>query len=485
MLPDAAQDAFSELDAMMFGRRVRELRRERYLTLAQLGAKVGKHASYLSLVENGRREPTLKVVQALATAFQVSLPVLLSVNSLTRRSSLELELEGIQRDPLYGGLGLGHLSPTARTPDDTLEHIVALFREVKRLATTRAETAAGVRLSNALLRETLRGAGNYLGHVEKVAAEALGAVGYLDGVVIPERVVADLAAHFGFTLHTAQDLPQSVDSLADLRAHRIYLPPKGRVGPHPVRSLVLRMVSHFALGHRQPDSFDEFLRQRAEANYFAAAILLPETAVVAFLMKAKDGRDISIEDLRAAFSVSYPMAAHRFASVATHHLQLCTHLIHSDINGTAIMTYQNDGLPFPADGEGAVEGGLLCREWGARRVFGSADRFETHYQWTNTPSGMYWSASHIEPNEPEQAITIGTTFEGARYFRGRNTNIRATSKCPDQPCCRHPERSLAGKWDGLVWPSQTRRNGVFHAIPATFPEIDMQSVYEFLESREG
>ena len=50
---------------------------------------------------------------------------------------------------------------------------------------------------------------------------------------------------------------------------------------HTPRAVVLQALGHFLLGHEAPQDFADFLRQRVEANYFAAAVLVPETAAVA------------------------------------------------------------------------------------------------------------------------------------------------------------------------------------------------------------
>jgi transcriptional regulator with XRE-family HTH domain len=54
------------LDLGVFGQRLRHFRRLRGLTLAELGARVGRAPSVLSLLENGRREPKLSLIEALA-----------------------------------------------------------------------------------------------------------------------------------------------------------------------------------------------------------------------------------------------------------------------------------------------------------------------------------------------------------------------------------------------------------------------------------
>ena len=55
-------------DVVTLGRRLRHARRAQGLTLAQLAAQVGVAPSALSLLENGRREPRLGLLQSLAAA---------------------------------------------------------------------------------------------------------------------------------------------------------------------------------------------------------------------------------------------------------------------------------------------------------------------------------------------------------------------------------------------------------------------------------
>ncbi len=56
------------LDPVVFGQRLRHLRKRAGMTLEALGAKVGSSASYLSQLENGHREPRLSTVNQLAGA---------------------------------------------------------------------------------------------------------------------------------------------------------------------------------------------------------------------------------------------------------------------------------------------------------------------------------------------------------------------------------------------------------------------------------
>jgi len=78
-----------------------------------------------------------------------------------------------------------------------------------------------------------------------------------------------------------------------------------------------------------------------EANYFAGAVLAPEAAAVAFLEDATRERDLSVDDFREFFYVSYEMAAHRFTNLASRHLDLRTHFVRSDDQGVVVLVGAN------------------------------------------------------------------------------------------------------------------------------------------------
>ena len=96
----------SGLDLVLFGQRLRHIRRSRNLTLTELGERVGRAPSALSLLENGRREPKLSLIEALADALGVSAGELMRHEAPSRRAQLEIALDEAQRDPIYARLGL-------------------------------------------------------------------------------------------------------------------------------------------------------------------------------------------------------------------------------------------------------------------------------------------------------------------------------------------------------------------------------------------
>jgi hypothetical protein len=213
---------------------------------------------------------------------------------------------------------------------------------------------------------------------------------------------------------------------------------------------------------------------------------VPEQAAAPYLAAARDNRDLSVEDLRDVFSVSYEMAAHRFTNLATHHLGVPCHFVKNDESGVIYKAYENDGLIFPADPSGAIEGQRMCRLWSGRQIFAADDRFSPLYQYSDTKAGTYFCVAHVDPGrERGFAVTLGVPYEHSRWFRGRESTARRRSACPDGECCQRPPAELAARWEGNAWPSARAHSHVLSALPAGgFPGVDESEVYEFLERHE-
>ena len=469
------------LDLALFGQRLRHVRRARGLTLADLGARVGRAPSVLSLLENGRREPKLSLIEALAGALGVPASELLRKQPPSRRAQLEIALAEAQRDPSYAELGLPPLRVGARVPNDVLEHVAALHAKLREQRIKPTATPEEAREANADLRAMMRERGNYFAPIEQAAAAALAAAGYAGGA-LSQGLLLSVVGHHGFSVKYVHDLPRSVRSVTDLRNRRIYLQQES-MGTHTPRTVLLQTLGHFVLGHSAPLDFADFLRQRVEANYFAAAVLMPQEPAARFLREARDAKNLSVEDLRDVFAVSYEMAAHRFTNLATHHLGLPCHFVKNDAGGIIYKAYENDGVIFPADPSGAIEGQRLCRQWSGRQVFGAADRFSAYYQYSDTPSGSYFCIAQVDPRADRGfAITFGVPFEHSRWFRGREATARKRSACPDGECCSRPPAALAERWEGSAWPSARAHSHILSVLPSgNFPGVDDADIFEFLD----
>ncbi len=475
------------VDPLVLGRRVRHYRGESGLTLDQLGALVGKPAPYLSLLENGRKEPRLALVMDIARALDVDIADLLEPTPPSRRDSLEISLIRSQESPLFDSLDIPTIKPSARVDNQTLAHIVGLHDAIRARSGLGNAGSEEVRRANGAMHQYLTERDGYLSEIEQAARSALEASGHAGDGPFSSRNLMDLTASVGFELMPIDDMPSFARSIIDTKNRRIYIAQRNELRTRQARKAVLQTIAGFVLGHSQEPDLDTFLRQRMETAYFAAAVLAPEDSVVARLLVAKENHDIDVEDVKELFYLSYEMAAWRTANLLTRHLGIDCHLLVSDSMGIVHKGYSNDGAPVPRDDRGGVETQRLCRRWGGRRAFESQDRYSIHHQFTDTPDGTYFCTTHIEAGrEPAHAVTLGTRFEDARWFRGRDTTNRETSTCPDPTCCREPAPDLKERWADTVIVSarsQARILGLMAADP--YPELDMPEVLSVVDAHSG
>ncbi|MCW4458210.1 XRE family transcriptional regulator [Microbacterium sp. MPKO10] len=469
-----------DVDSLTIGRRIRALRLDRGMTVEALGSAIGRAASQISVIENGKRELKLVELRNLARALGTSLDGLLQPEPLSRRDSLEIALERAQRGPLYQSLDLPALPIRKGLSDAAIETILRLHGELEQLHTQRAATPEEARRANTELRAEQRKRNNYYEELERTAAELLTAIGH-NGGPLSQRATAELSAHLGFTLHYVADLPITTRSITDHRNHRIYLPLK-QTGTDP-RSALLQAIAAYVLGQPEPHDYGDLLRQRVETNYLAGALLVPEASAVDFLSRAKAARELSVEDLRDHFAVGYETAAHRFTNLVTRHLDIPVHFLKVHSSGVISKAYQNDDVQFPTDPLGSVEGQRVCRWWSARQVFDVEDRLSPYQQFTDKPVGTYWCTSSIQstPNG-DFSVSVGTQFAHVRWFRGRDTKRRLTSRCPDPSCCREPDAGVSRYWSGQALPSARLNSSLLAAMPdGSTSGIDKVEVYEFLD----
>jgi transcriptional regulator with XRE-family HTH domain/predicted transcriptional regulator len=473
-------------DLNTLGQRIRHFRAASGLTLDELGAGVGIAGSQLSLMENGKREPRLSLLTRIAETLGVQVADLLADEPPSPRAALEIELDRLQQGSLYSSLGLPALRASKAMSDDTLRAIVGLHAELARRAREAIATPEEARRANTELRQLMRTKNNYLPDIETVAQNLVKKVGHITGA-LTHRSVSRMANSLGFELVHVPDLPHSARSVTDLENGRIYLPPASIPGGHGIRSMALQAMAHRVLGHHEPRTYAEFLQQRLEINYFATACLMPLGQSVDFLSAAKVDRNIAVEDYRDAFGVTHEAAALRFTNLATSHLDMTVHFLRVGDDGAVYKAYENDGLRLPVDVTGSTEGQLVCRHWSARAAFDRTNRTTEFYQYTDTPEGTFWDSTQTGTGSGEEfSISIGVPFAHAKWFRGRETDNRKASRCPDVNCCRSPSTDLSERWSGKAWTSARLHAHILSPLPSgTFPGVDDQELYAFLESHAG
>jgi predicted transcriptional regulator/DNA-binding XRE family transcriptional regulator len=470
-------------DLTTLGQRIRHFRSEKSLTLDELGSAVGIAGSQLSLMENGKREPRLSLLNRIAETLGIQVSDLLSEEPPSARAALEIGLDQLQQGSLFSSLGLPTLRASRGMTDDTLRVIVGLHAELARRARQAIATPEEARRANTELRQLMRTKNNYLPEIDALAQELVTKGGYSRGA-LTHRAVSSMAEKLGFELVHVPDLPHSARSVTDLENGRIYLPPASIPGGHGIRSMALQAMAHRLLGHQRPKTYAEFLQQRLEINYFATACLMPLHQSVEFLEAAKADRNIAVEDYRDAFGVTHEAAALRFTNLATTHLDMNVHFLRVSDDGAVAKAYENDGLRLPVDVTGSTEGQLICHYWAGRQAFDRTNRTTEFYQYTDTPEGTFWESCQTGTGpDDEFSITIGVPFAHAKWFRGRETPNRTLSRCPDLSCCKSPSNELAERWAGKAWTSAKLHAHILSPLPSgTFPGVDDQELYAFLEA---
>ena len=475
------------VEILALGQRVRHFRQEAGFTLEDLSERVGVTPSQLSLVETGKREAKIGLLSAVAKALRVEVSQLLDETPPSERAKLEREWATAQASPLYSSLGLPDIKVSKTLPDEHLRVLVGMHNELVRRETLAIATPEEARRANTDLRLTMRELNNYRADLENLAEGMVKKAGHNSTGALTHREVALMAEDIGLEIVHVGDLPRSARSITDLANGRIYLPPASIPGGHGLRSMALQAIAHQLLEHPVPQTYAEFLQQRLDINYFAAAALMPLTHAVEFLGAAKKSKNLAVEDFRDAFGVTHEAAGLRLMNLATEHLDLQLHFLRVGDDGVVYKAYENDGLALPVDVTGSIEGQIVCRHWSAREAFARTNRTTEYYQYTDTPEGTYWESTQIGTSATDEfSITVGVRFEDAKWFRGRDTTERKLSQCPDADCCRRPAADLRAKWAGKAWTSARLHAHVLSPLRGgMFPGVDDIELFEFLENHES
>ena len=213
------------------GRRIRHFRQRANLTLDALSDKVGLSGSQLSIIENGKREPKIGLVTAIASALGVSVATLLETGAPDERSAKELELDELQHSALATRLGIPSTRVGKTMNDETLDALLGLHREIVRRETTAIATPEEARRANTELRRAMRDINNYRPDLEAIGQDLSDQVGHTTGA-LTHREMSQMAERYGLAIIYVDDLPESARSITDWANGHVYLPPASIPGGH-------------------------------------------------------------------------------------------------------------------------------------------------------------------------------------------------------------------------------------------------------------
>lgn len=304
------------------GPRLRQLRRERGQTQAEMAAALGVSTAYVNLLESNQRALSVKVLMAIADAYGVDLRDMLADDA----TALLADLRAATKDPLFD-----EMRPDGQELRAALDHAPALVRSFVQLhrsyralleqsmlagATGRGRAAAS---PEQRLHDIFRDRHNHFPTLETLA-ETLRHDMALEADTAYDTLRARLR-----TVHRVAVTIETVEAMAD--ALRTYDAAEGRI-------LLSEALDHtnrvFQLAHmvgllEGADLLDALVaesgmttegsgatRLRVElANYFAAALLMPYDAFLA----AAEGTAYDIDRIAARFGVSFEQVCHRLTTL--------------------------------------------------------------------------------------------------------------------------------------------------------------------------
>ena len=353
------------------GPKVRSLRRRESLTQVRLAERLGISASYLNLIEHGKRPLTAALLLKLAQEFDLDLATFASDDD----SRLTSDLMEIFGDPMFDGEGLTNTEVKALARDQpaiaqAVVHLYGRFTEVRGRARTLAERVVGddvpdreTRLPTEEVTEQISAFGNYFPELE-AAAEALWLEARLEPTDLWSGLVRVLERKLDVRVRIVSDLGRSLRRYDAGRRELLLselLPIRSRVFQlaHQIGLLTQDFGERLAAPGLTTEDSRKLMRM-VLASYFGGALLMPYEP---FLAAATDLR-YDIDRLGHRFHTSFEQVAHRLTTLQRPGAAgIPFHFVKIDAAGNISKRYGGSGIRF-------ARFGGLCPRWNVTRGFG-------------------------------------------------------------------------------------------------------------------
>lgn len=408
------------------GPQLRQLRRERQQTQAQMAAVLGISPGYVNLLENNQRSLSLRLLMALADAYQVDWREIVRDETSNRLA----EFRTVIKDPMFAG-SVPDL-PEMRAAIDHAPRLVEQFLRLYGIHRTTLERIMhqgagrmpeGLLASSgeAVIHDFFRDHSNYF-HPLEVAAERLRAAEPCDTDDIYGVLKARLAKAHGITVRRrrAEEMTQAL---------RVYDREGGIV--HLSEALdhcnQVFQIAHVLCLVELQSQLDDLtagsgITQRTSlarchvelANYFAAAFLMPYDA---FLRTAED-MAYDIDRISSRFGVSYEQACHRLTTLQRPGAQgVPFFFLRVDKAGNVTKRFNSTSFHL-------AEYGGACPVWNIHMAFRTpgvilpqfvelpdGDRFFTISRTADRP------AVNLETQDHRLAVALGCELQYAKKLR--------------------------------------------------------------------
>jgi XRE family transcriptional regulator, fatty acid utilization regulator len=304
------------------GPQLRQLRRERRQTQAEMAKVLGVSAGYVNLLENNERSLSLRVLMALADHYGIDWRDIVA----DKTSNLLAELRSVIKDPMFSGTpDLVELRAAIDHAPRLVEKFLHLYgvhrntlERMMRHGTNVTTDGLLATSAEAVVHDFFRDNSNYFNDLE-VAAEALRAMDAYEPDDIYATLKARLINSHGIRIErrTTEEMTQAL-RVYDKENRIIYL------SEALDYSNVLFQLAHVLCLIELQDLLNKLTagskitagtglaRCHVElANYFAAAYLMPYQP---FLREA-ESMAYDIDRLAARFGVSFEQTCHRLTTL--------------------------------------------------------------------------------------------------------------------------------------------------------------------------
>ena len=348
-------------DIPLIGGRIRQLRRQKGISQANLAREMDISSSYLNLIEHNRRKLTVPILLKLAQKFGLEIGDLTASNE-QRISSDLMELFS---DDVFGDIDLTNhdIREFTNTSPAVARAIMLLydqFREAREKSVPDADVAE-TRLASEQVSDFLQGNGNYFQSLEAVAERISHDIGGSD--IELARLNGYLMNVFGISVSVGQyEAPTTFSAdQARLRISDV-LPVPSRlfavakcIGEQAAEMEITDLVENANFSHASVED----LARSALASYVAGAIIMPYDAFLA----AAEGTKYDVERLSVRFNVSFEQICHRLTTLQRPgNSGIPFHLVRTDIAGNISKRFSNSGINIPRHG-GA------CPRWNVYEAF--------------------------------------------------------------------------------------------------------------------
>lgn len=456
------------------GPQLRQLRRERRQTQAEMAKALGVSAGYVNLLENNQRSLSVRLLMSLADAYQVDWRDIVRDEA----SNALAELRNVIRDPMFLGdvPDLQELRDAIDHAPRLVEQFIALYgihrttlERVMRQGTAGGPEGLLASSAEAIIHDFFRNNSNYF-HDLEVAAEALRREEPCDTDDIYSVLKARLSNAHGIAVRrrTAEDMTQAL-RMYDREERVIHL---SEALDHC--NQVFQLAHVLCLVEQQPllnklttaggiTKNASLARCHVElANYFAAAFLMPYET----FLRTAEGTAYDIDRIAARFAVSFEQACHRLTTLQRPGMQgVPFFFLRVDKAGNVTKRFNSTSFHL-------AEYGGSCPVWNVHMAFRTpgvilpqfvelpdGERFFTISRTADRP------AVNLETQDHRLSVALGCELQYAtrlRYAASFNFNDpRIFSKiginchlCPRQACSQRAHQPVF-----MELPLDTTRRG--------------------------